>query len=140
MRRALMIGRVARARRRYCSLAAHSLAVATLIGACHRAHTDAPHARMNARDIVKESTLAIAGIDRGHDLALVRIAAAKPLPTLRFGDSTALAAGDQIYAIGNPIGLNDTISSGLVSQVRELAPDLTILQISAPISPGSSGG
>jgi hypothetical protein len=84
--------------------------------------------------------IAIAGIDKNHDLALLRVKVDHPLPVLRFGDVAALAAGDQIYAIGNPIGLNESVSDGLVSQVRELGPDLTILQISAPISVGSSGG
>jgi serine protease Do len=46
-----------------------------------------------------------------------------------------------VYAIGNPLGVFDySVTEGLISQVRDLTPDLTILQISAAISPGSSGG
>jgi serine protease Do len=120
----------------------------------------------------------IAGVDPGRDLAVLRIQPAKHLPTVKLGDSAAMAAGDPIIAIGNPLGVFDySVSSGLVSRVRpmctpemvalhdrnrvrfeELAqkrrtPDeeqelaglgcpqeLTILQISAPISQGSSGG
>ncbi|HEY5938071.1 MAG TPA: trypsin-like peptidase domain-containing protein [Kofleriaceae bacterium] len=123
--------------------------------------------------------LAIAGIDPGRDLALLRIQPTKPLPVVRLGDSDAMSAGDQIVAIGNPLGVFDySVSSGLVSQVRPVctkqqveqhnrgrarfeelvakknrsateeqeledlrcSQELTILQISAPISQGSSGG
>ncbi|MGE0866960.1 MAG: S1C family serine protease [Kofleriaceae bacterium] len=92
----------------------------------------------------------VAGLDAGHDLALLRINPAKPLPALRLGDSSAMTAGDQIIAIGNPLGVFDySVSSGLVSAVREICTEdqsgcppggLTMLQISAPISQGSSGG
>ena len=85
--------------------------------------------------------VSIAGMDRGHDLALLRIAPKKPMPVLALGDSNQVSAGDQIVAIGNPLGVFDySVSAGLISQVRPLSADLTILQISAPISPGSSGG
>ncbi len=85
--------------------------------------------------------MSIAGIDKGHDLALVRIQPKKPLRTLVLGDSNSVAIGDKIFAIGNPLGVFDySMTDGLISQVRPLSPDLTILQISAAISPGSSGG
>jgi hypothetical protein len=83
----------------------------------------------------------IAGLDKGHDLALLRIKPKKALPILRLGDSSAVSAGDRVYAIGNPLGVFDySITDGLISQVRPLSADLTILQISAAISQGSSGG
>ena len=95
----------------------------------------------------------IAGLDPERDLALLRIKAPKELPTLKLGDSDAMSAGDQIVAIGNPLGVFDySVTSGLISQVRHrpCGPDdvaaqrckqeLTVLQISAAISPGSSGG
>jgi len=94
----------------------------------------------------------IAGLDPERDLALLRIKPTKDLPTLRLGDSDAMTAGDQIVAIGNPLGFDNSVTSGLISQVRHrpCGPDdfaaqhcrqeLTVLQISAAISPGSSGG
>lgn len=83
----------------------------------------------------------IVGVDKGHDLALLRITPKKPLPVLRLGDSSGVSPGDRIYAIGNPLGVFDySITDGLISQVRPLSADLTILQISAAISQGSSGG
>ncbi len=60
----------------------------------------------------------VIGIDPGRDLALIRIEPTKALPTVRLGDSDQMSAGDQVVAIGNPLGLDHTVSSGLVSQVR----------------------
>src|SRR5262249_52811042 len=94
----------------------------------------------------------IAGLDPGRDLALLRIRPVKELPVLKLGDSDAVAAGDQIVAIGNPVGVFDhSVTSGLISQIRPVCgqeaiaarqckQELTVLQISAAISPGSSGG
>ena len=73
-----------------------------------------------------------------HDLALLRIEA-HGLPVLKLADSEKVRPGDAVVAIGHPLGLEDTVSNGLVSAVRHLG-DLTALQISAPIAPGSSGG
>jgi len=74
-----------------------------------------------------------------YDLALVRVDA-QGLPVLSLGDSDAMRAGDAVVAIGNPLGLEDTVSNGLVSARRTVAHGAEILQISAPIAPGSSGG
>ena len=76
--------------------------------------------------------------DPNVDLAIVRIAA-HDLPSLSLGDSEGVHAGDPIVAIGHPLGLEDTVSNGLISAVRSL-DGVTVLQISAPIAPGSSGG
>jgi S1-C subfamily serine protease len=77
--------------------------------------------------------------DRQRDLVIMRIQA-KKLPVVPLGDSDAIHPGDSIVAIGHPLGLEDTVSNGLVSAVRKLDKGLTVLQISAPIAPGSSGG
>jgi hypothetical protein len=82
--------------------------------------------------------LDVLAVDRDHDLALLRIDA--DLAALVLGDSDAVRAGDSVVAIGHPLGLEDTVSNGLVSAVRVIDPTLTVLQISAPIAPGSSGG
>jgi hypothetical protein len=74
-----------------------------------------------------------------HDLALVRVEA-HGLPVLSLGDSDAMRPGDAVVAIGNPLGLEDTVSNGLVSARRKLEAGTEVLQISAPIAPGSSGG
>jgi serine protease Do len=82
--------------------------------------------------------LEVTSHDPNVDLAIVRIGA-HDLPSLSLGDSEAVHAGDPIVAIGHPLGLEDTVSNGLVSAVRTL-DGVTVLQISAPIAPGSSGG
>lgn len=93
----------------------------------------------------------IDGLDPARDLALLHIRAGKDLPTLKLGDSSAMSAGDQVVAIGNPLGFDNSVTSGLISQVRPICgpvdiaakkctQELTVLQISAAISPGSSGG
>jgi serine protease Do len=82
--------------------------------------------------------LEVVSHDPNVDLAIVRIAA-HDLPALALGDSEAMHAGDPIVAIGHPLGLEDTVSNGLISAVRALE-GITVLQISAPIAPGSSGG
>ena len=91
----------------------------------------------------------IDGLDPARDLALLQIRAGKDLPTLQLGDSSAMSAGDQVVAIGNPLGFDNSVTSGLISQVRpvcgqdriaahECKQELTVLQISAAISPGST--
>jgi hypothetical protein len=77
--------------------------------------------------------------DPTRDLAIVRVEA-KDLGVLVLGDSEGVHAGDTVVAIGHPFGLTDTVSNGLVSAIRVIDPALTVLQISAPIAPGSSGG
>ena len=79
------------------------------------------------------------GFDKAHDVALLRIEASD-LPELRLGEADSVHVGDPVIAIGHPLGLSDTVSDGLISAVRDVRPDLKILQISAPIAPGSSGG
>lgn len=144
--------------------------------------------------------MSVASVDPDRDLALLRISAPRPLPAVRLGDSSKMAAGDPVIAIGNQLGVfENSVSDGLVSQIlvqcskeqvernrqhqerfaellarfkqlqrcvrahagsaaaacgafalspaeqQELADlhctqELTVLQISAPISQGSSGG
>ncbi len=60
----------------------------------------------------------------------------KPLP---FGDSDTITVGEDIVAIGNPAGLEGTVSKGIISGIRKIE-DYKFIQITAPISPGSSGG
>jgi len=80
----------------------------------------------------------IVAIDPQRDLVLLRITGTKS-PCLRLGDSRDIAIGDEVYVVGNPMGLEGTFSRGIVSGVRQIELD-TLFQITAPISPGSSGG
>jgi hypothetical protein len=83
---------------------------------------------------------AVVGVDPTHDLVLLRAKGATDVPPLALGNDEALRAGDGVIALGTPQGLDLSVSTGVVGAVREVNPELTLLQITAPISPGSSGG
>ncbi|MGO4885074.1 MAG: trypsin-like peptidase domain-containing protein [Bryobacteraceae bacterium] len=77
-------------------------------------------------------------VDIAHDLAIMAIDGLRA-PALPIGDSGQLAAGDTVYVMGNPEGLEGTFSQGIVSAIRDIRGE-RMLQITAPVSPGSSGG
>ena len=76
--------------------------------------------------------------DPRRDLAVLKIPV-DGATSLRLGSDTAAVIGAEVYAMGNPLGLTGTFSDGLVSAHRTLE-GVSMIQISAPISPGSSGG
>jgi serine protease Do len=85
----------------------------------------------------------IIGRDPMTDLALIRIKTDISLPTLVLGDSDRLEVGDWVVAIGNPFGLGNTVTAGIVSakyrQIGAGAYD-NFIQTDTPINPGNSGG
>jgi serine protease Do len=85
----------------------------------------------------------LVGSDERTDLALLRLRGAKGLPTVAFGDSDALRVGDHVVAIGNPFGLDHTVTAGIVSakeRVIGAGPYDAFIQTDASINPGNSGG
>ncbi len=81
----------------------------------------------------------VLGTNREHDIAI--LATRRGLFTAsRLGDSETVQIGDHVVAIGNPQGLTGTVSDGIVSAKRQISAGAASLQITAPISPGSSGG
>lgn len=85
----------------------------------------------------------VVGRDAKTDLALVKIDVGHPLPYVAFGNSDNEHEGDWVIAVGNPYGLNGTVTAGIVSahgrDINE-GPYDDFLQIDAPINPGNSGG
>jgi serine protease Do len=84
----------------------------------------------------------VVGVDRETDVAVLKVEQAG-LPALPFGDSEALHQGQVVLAFGSPLGLENSVSLGVVSAVaRQLRPDdpMIYVQTDASINPGNSGG
>jgi serine protease Do len=85
----------------------------------------------------------VVGVDREADLAVLKVEAPGPLPTLKLADSDGLRQGQVVLAFGNPLGLENSVSLGIVSSLgRQIKPDdpMVYIQTDAPINPGNSGG
>jgi S1-C subfamily serine protease len=93
-------------------------------------------------------TASVAGKDPFSDLAVLKIVEnlTTPLVPLGIANSSSLEIGDQVIAIGNPYGLDNTMTTGIVSQTGRLLPDNAgysipdVIQTDASINPGNSGG
>jgi serine protease Do len=87
----------------------------------------------------------VLGSDKHTDLAILRIETdGAAVPALDFGDSDRLKVGDQVIAVGNPFGLGQTVTSGIVSAVARTSFGVDdyrfFIQTDAAINPGNSGG
>lgn len=90
----------------------------------------------------REFNARIVGTDPTTDLALIKIDG-RNLPTLPIGDSDKLKVGEWVIAIGNPFGLNNTVTAGIISaKARSLGANgvESFIQTDAAINPGNSGG
>jgi len=102
------------------------------------------HVISNARDIkVKagDKILDVEGLilaDKENDLVILKIKGEK-FPVVKLGDIARINIGEKVYVISSPQGLENTVSDGILSGIREITSDKKILQITAPISSGSSG-
>ncbi len=108
------------------------------------------HVIANAREVEvtlhnkKKYKATVIGRDRSHDLAVIQIHAPGLVPAT-LGDSKALVVGQKVYAIGNPFGLNGTMTRGIISSLRPIrtpegAEIEEAIQTDAAINPGNSGG
>jgi S1-C subfamily serine protease len=90
----------------------------------------------------------LVGSDKASDIAVLRIEApADVLFPVTFGNSERLRVGQRVYALGNPFGLERTLSTGIISSLNRTLPSRAkgrslkqVIQIDASINPGSSGG
>ncbi|MBP3959530.1 tetratricopeptide repeat protein [Gemmata sp. G18] len=90
-------------------------------------------------DKTKVAVVGVAAFDRDADLALLALVGQVDASPLELAEGGLPAVGAKVYAIGNPLGLANTLSDGLVSGHRQI-DRITEIQTTAPISPGSSGG
>jgi len=103
------------------------------------------HVISNARNIKIKSgdkTLDVEGLifsDKENDLVILK-AKGENLSVVKLGDIKKTNVGEKVYVISSPQGFENTISDGILSGIREITPDRKVLQITAPVSPGSSGG
>lgn len=91
----------------------------------------------------KEYAAEIKGKDEKTDIALIKINAKNDLPVANLGDSSKIRVGDWVVAIGNPFGLEQTVTAGIVSakgRVIGAGPYDDFIQTDASINPGNSGG
>ena len=112
------------------------------------------HVVDGAREVIvtlfdgKSHEARLVGMDRTSDVAVLKIdAPADTLHPVEFGDSSRLLVGQRVYAIGNPFGLQRTLSTGIISSLNRDIPSRTkhryikqVIQIDADINPGNSGG
>ena len=91
----------------------------------------------------REFDAKLIGADKATDIALLKVKSDKPLPTVEFGDDRQVRVGDWVIAVGNPFGLSNTVTAGIVSSIgRDIGngPYTDFIQIDAPINRGNSGG
>ena len=92
----------------------------------------------------------VVGVDAETDIAVIKIDAPQPLPTVKLGNSEGAQVGDWVLAIGSPFSLSETVTAGIVSAknrpIDEPGPDGRVnqfqrfIQTDAAINPGNSGG
>lgn len=86
----------------------------------------------------------VVGKDPDTDLAVLKVTSDRPLPSARFGDSTSVKVGQWVLAVGNPFGLDRTVTLGVVSGIGRENVNLSryenFIQTDASINPGNSGG
>lgn len=86
------------------------------------------------------------GVDKATDIAVIKIQTDKPLPTVKMGNSEGVEVGDWVVAIGEPFGLQSTVTAGIISSKNRNVDHGTagefqhFLQTDAAINPGNSGG
>jgi len=107
------------------------------------------HVVENAKEITvrlsdgTELPAKVLGRDPKTDLAVLKVETKHELPVVRLGDSDVLRVGDWVVAIGNPFGLDNTVTAGIVSAKGRAigsGPYDQFIQTDAPINPGNSGG
>ena len=94
----------------------------------------------NSNGVAESEINTILAYSETEDLAILQCENELTVHPLKLGNSDAIKQGDKVFAIGYPLGLSNTLTDGIVSSRHKDNNGVDVLQITAPISPGSSGG
>jgi len=122
-----------------------------LVATCYHVVSEVRQASVTLKDGTVLPVLGLVASDPEADLAILKVGKpTDPLPFtdvpgppfkfLPLGPPILPPIGAEVYAIGSPKGLANTLSKGIVSAHRKMGANLALIQITAPVSPGSSGG
>lgn len=97
------------------------------------------------KDVKEPVEARVVARDPSREVALLKVASTKPLPTLSLGDSDKVGIGEMVMAVGNPLGLSHTVTAGIISAKGRVIDEKAqrsyeLLQTDASINPGNSGG
>ena len=106
---------------------------------------ETPPAGTPGQQNYREYSAQIVAAEQDNDLALLKIISNRQFASAPIGDSDGVRVGDKVIGIGNPFGLTQTVTSGIVSAKRKKLPIggivlKNVLQLDVPINPGNSGG
>ncbi len=108
---------------------------------------DSYSAQITTTNGEKHNVSAVIAFDEALDVAIIRVDksaisgnAVSGFPSVTIADSDNIKAGQTVFTLGSPLGLQNTISSGIISNVNQIIGEDSFIQITAPISHGSSGG
>ncbi len=100
---------------------------------------DGYSAKIKLNDSTVYDVSSVLGYDKERDIAILKIDGSG-FNYLETADSDQIVAGESVFCIGSPLGLDNTISTGVISNTNRIDSNLSYIQITAPISSGSSGG
>jgi len=84
-------------------------------------------------------SVSVLATDEKRDLAIIKIAGLN-LPAVELGNSDTLTVGEPVIVVGSPVGLQGTVTAGILSSVRQLSEGVKVIQTDAAVNPGNSGG
>ena len=93
--------------------------------------------RLSNREIF--DSFSILAFDQRKDLAIIKVPGFD-LPSIGLGNSNEVSLGDQVLLVGNPKGLEGTVTAGIVSALRDMPEGFKVIQTDAATNPGNSGG
>lgn len=98
----------------------------------------------NSKGTARRASASLVWSQENRDLALICIDRVRNLATMKLGNAESVGQGHQIIAVGYPLGsslgIEPTVTTGIISSIRQTSPGGTLFQISAAVNPGNSGG